>query len=175
MTRRLMAVTVTLMLSAHGLTAQQHQHGQQNQPQQGMGQQGMGPARMLQGPSPTQLLEKRADLVLTDDQVKELERIQAEAKTAHEEAMASHDKHMQEMHQALQAEQPDAQLVRAHFQGAHDSMGAAHWSQMDASLKAMALLTADQRAKVKSWGGSCCQGMGQGMQHQHGMPEARRD
>jgi len=110
---------------------------------------------MMGGPlsvfAPSALLDKRDTLKLSAEQVSQLERIQADAKARHDQAMASHDQHRQQMMEALQAPAPDAQAVHAHFQGAHDSMGAAHWAEMDAALQAIAVLTDDQRATVRSW------------------------
>jgi Spy/CpxP family protein refolding chaperone len=127
---------------------QQHPHGQM---QRGM----MGPGtNMMPGPlaafAPGALLGKRDTLGLSADQVHRLERIQADGKTRHDEAMASHDQHRQQMMAALQAPLPDPDAVHAHFQGAHEAMGAAHWAELDAALAAMAVLTEEQRATVRS-------------------------
>jgi Spy/CpxP family protein refolding chaperone len=160
MGRLTLIAAAALWLSAPVLAAQQHQHGQGQGTGMGMGMgQGMEHAAMLHGFMPDQLLAKRADLALTDDQVKQLEQLQADAKKAHDQAAEGSKQHQKEMMDALQAAQPSAQAVRAHFQGAHESVGAAHWAMIDASLKAMALLTPEQKEKVKSWAGDGCKSM----------------
>lgn len=170
-------VAALLIVSASGTAAQQHQHGQDTA-QARMGQMdhmgrmghmgGMGMMDMMGGGMalhafhPSQLLEQREALALTAEQVTRLEAIQTEAKAAHDQAVATHDQHRDQMMQVLQGEQPDPEAVRTHFMGAHAAMGMAHWAEMDAGIKAMAVLTDAQRAKVKA---SMPEG---GMQHGHG-------
>jgi len=132
----------------------------------------MMPGMMLRAFGPAELLERKADLKLTAEQVTKLEQLKADAKAKHDQAMKTHDTHRQQMMEALHAADVNPQLVRAHFTGAHDSMGQAHWAEMEAGLAAMALLTADQRAMVRGAkagqgmqhreGQSCCQGEGKG-------------
>ena len=164
MIRHLMTFTaLALLLGATELAAQQHQH-QGGSGQSGMmGQdQEMMPGMAIRAFAPDQLLAKRDDLGLTDDQVKQLGQLQADAKRDHDQAMASHDKYRAELMQALQAEKPDVTVIQGYYAGAHDSMGQAHWAEMRAGLLAMGMLTDAQRAKVKE-----TQPAG-GMQHRHG-------
>jgi hypothetical protein len=157
---------LALLLGAAEAPAQQQQRrdgtGPMHQSQEAM------PGMAMRAFSPSYLLQMREELALTDAQVTQLEQIQADAKGKHDQAMASHDKHRDEMMQAMEAEQPNPDLVRAHFTGAHDSMGVAHWAEMEAGLKAMAVLTDVQRTQVRNSppAGGMHHQEGQGMHHQ---------
>jgi hypothetical protein len=169
-----------LIVNASGMAAQQHQHGQDtaqaragHMGQMGhmggmgqmgeMGQMGMaGHGMALHAFHPARLIEQRADLALTDDQMTRLEAIRAEATTAHDQARTTHDQHRDQMTEALKGERPDPEAVQTHFMAAHAAMGLAHWAEMQAGLQAMAVLTDEQRAKVKA------AMTGGGMQHRHG-------
>jgi Spy/CpxP family protein refolding chaperone len=159
-------VTVTLFAALTGaspLLAQQHQH-RGGPGGAGMQQQGdMMPGMQMRAFAPELLIEKKADLELTAQQLTALQKLAADAKAKHDEAMASHEEHRQALMEALGAPVPNPELVRAHFQGAHDSMGAAHWAEMQGALAAMAVLTDAQRATVKSWPAPTRM-MGEGMQ-----------
>jgi hypothetical protein len=159
---------VLLIVSASGLAAQQHRHGQDTAQARmgqlgGMGQMGMmGDGMALPAFQPARLLEQRETLALTDEQVARLEAIQAAAKEAQDQAMATHEQHHEQMMQVLQGERPDPETIQTHFMAAHAAMGMAHWAAMDAGLKAKAVLTDAQRAKVDT------AMPGGGMQHRHG-------
>ncbi len=155
---------VLLIVSASGLAAQQHQHGQDTaQARMGqMGQMGMMAGMALPAFQPARLLEQREALALTDEQVARLEAIRAAAKEAQDQAMATHEQHHEQMMQVLQGERPDPETIQTHFMAAHAAMGMAHWAAMDAGLKAKAVLTDAQRAKVDT------AMPGGGMQHRHG-------
>jgi hypothetical protein len=167
-------VVLALAAGAATLTAQQqHQGGsgmRRGQMGSHMGSQ-MDPGMHMMAFSPARLLDRKADLKLTPEQVTQIEKIAADAKAKHDQATASQQKHMQEMMEAMESTKPDAQLVHTHFMGALEAMGAAHWAEIEAGLAAMALLTDEQRVMVKGWmghdmgmGQGMEQGMGQGMQ-----------
>ena len=167
MMKAIAAITGALLVaSGSGLAAQQHRHGQGSGQPQGMpsqmGQMGTGPGMALRAYHPDRLLEQRDTLGLTADQVTRLEAIAAEARTAYDQAMATHDHHRQQMTEVIESEHPDPDAVQTHFMGAHAAMGTAHWAAMDAGLKAMAVLTDAQRSQVKA---ATPRG---GMQHRHG-------
>jgi len=155
---------VLLTIGTTGLLAQQRQpmHGGQHHmgPQSQMEGE-MGPAMALGQYQPSHLLERRDTLGLTADQVTRLEAIAADAQSAHDEAMASHTTHREQMTEALTADRPDPETVQTHFMAAHAAMGMAHWAELNGALEAMGVLTESQRAMVKSWTGG-------GMQHRHG-------
>lgn len=159
-----MMAALLLTIGPVGLVAQQRQpmHGGQHRmgPQSQMEGE-MGPGMALGQYQPAQLLERRDTLGLTADQVAQLETIVADAQTAHDEAMASHATHREQMMEAVSAERPDPETVQTHFMAAHAAMGMAHWAELDGALKAMRVLTESQRAMVKGW-------VGGGMQHRHG-------
>jgi Spy/CpxP family protein refolding chaperone len=163
-------VAFGLLLGAPELGAQQHQHhgdtaqrGMMGQGRGMMGQdQDMMPGMAIQAFAPEQLLSQRAELGLTDDQGKRLEQLQADAKREHDQAMASHDTYRDQMMEALQADTPDPTKIRGLMAGAHESMGQAHWAEMQAALQAMSVLTDAQRAQVRK------APPGTGMQHRHG-------
>ncbi|MDH4045052.1 MAG: hypothetical protein OEY20_03410 [Gemmatimonadota bacterium] len=171
-------MTLVLLLGVADAAAQQQERrrdgtGPMHQMQEAM------PGMAMSAFSPTHLLQMREELVLTEAQVTQLEQIQTTAESAHDQAMASHDKHRDEMMKAIEAEQPNADVVRAHFTGAHDSMGVAHWAEMEAGLKAMAVLTDAQRTKIKDMrppAGGMQHREGQGMHHpdQHHPPASMR-
>ncbi len=164
---------VALAVLSAPVAAQEHQHHGDKDPAAHASGEMMG--MMLRAFSPAQLLERKADLKLTAEQVTKLEQLQTSAMAKHDQAVKSHDTHRQQMMEALHAADVNPQVVRGHFTGAHDAMGQAHWAQVEAGLAAMALLTADQRAAVRSTmggkgmqhreGQSCCQGEGNGMSH----------
>jgi hypothetical protein len=161
--RHTIGIAVALALTAVPAAAQHHpEHGRARPAAQGMqGMQGMQDdmaAMHLKAFQPDQLLAKRADLQLTEDQVTRLERIAADLKTRHDEAMATHEQRKQQMMEALAADNPSRDVVAGHFQAAHGARGAAHWAELDAGLAAMAVLTDTQRAAVKSAGHGmeCC-------------------
>jgi hypothetical protein len=76
--------------------------------------------------------------------------------------MATHDDHRNRMLEAIQADEWDRESIQTHFMAAHAAMGMAHWAEMDAGVKARAVLTDAQREKVAG------PMRGGGMQHRHG-------
>jgi hypothetical protein len=182
MTKRLAPlVALALAAGASTLKAQQHQHqgaGTAGQTGSHMGAQ-MGAGMHMMALGPELLLDHKDDLKLTPEQVTGIEKIAGDTKAKSDQAMASHQTHMHEMMQAMQAAKPDPQVVRTHFQGALDAMGAAHWAEIEAGLAAMALLTDEQRATAKGLmhDMGMGQGMDQGMQGccQGGMNKVRKN
>jgi Spy/CpxP family protein refolding chaperone len=159
--------TMIVVLSAAAalpVAAQQHQMGSGmhgDHMGSSMGAQ-MEPGMHMMAFSPAHLLERKADLKLTEDQVAKLEKLAADARQKAEQATATHDQHMAEMMAAMQAAKADSAAVHAHFKAALDAMGEAHWAQIEAGLAALALLTDEQRAMVKGLMGHDM-GMGAGM------------
>jgi len=156
-------LALALVGGAAPVMAQQHQHRGDTVGRGMMGQeQEMMPGMALRAFAPAQLLAKRTDLGLTDDQVTRLERLQADAKREHDQAMASHDRYRDQMMEALKADAPDPTAIQGLMAGAHESMGQAHWAEMHAALMAMSVLTDAQRGQVRQ------AQPGMGMQHRHG-------
>ena len=169
--RHLVVSMITaLLLGPVGLSAQQHQHrggdttGRGMMMEQGQGMMGEGmmmPGMAMRAFAPETLLAQRAELMLTDEQVQRLEQLQADAKRAHDDAMASHDRYRDQMMEAMKSDTPDPTTVQGLMAGAHASMGEAHWAGMHAALEAMRVLTPSQRAQSREQ-------PGMGMQHRRG-------
>lgn len=170
-------LAMLLLVGTADLAAQQHQHrgdtAQRGMMGQGGGMMGRGQGMMGEGQgmmagmavrafAPAHLLAMRADLGLDDAQVKRLEQLQADATREHDQAMASHETYREQMMEAMKADVPDVTKIRGLMAGAHESMGQAHWAEMQAALKAMGVLTEAQRAQVRK---APSEG---GMQHSHG-------
>jgi Spy/CpxP family protein refolding chaperone len=157
---QILGVATALALAAAPALAQHQEHGT-GQPLGMQGMQGMQDdmaAMHLKAFQPDQLLAKQADLKLTVDQVTRLERIAADAKSKQDQAKTAHEQHKQQLMEALMADTPSTDAVGAHFRAAHEAMGAAHWAELESGLAAMAVLTPEQRATVKSSGHGmeCC-------------------
>jgi Spy/CpxP family protein refolding chaperone len=158
-------LTLMLCLGTTDLAAQQHRH-RGDSAGRGMGgmmgpDAGMMPGMTLQAFAPDQLVSRRADLDLADEQVRRLEQIQADAKRDHDAAMVSHERYRTELMHALEADAPDPTTIRGLMAGARESMGQAHWAEMHAALQAMGVLTVAQRAAVRET-------LSGGMRHRHG-------
>jgi len=110
-------------------------------------------APMMRGMAfaPAHLLERKAALDLTAQQVTRLTAIGDAAKTAHDAAMNEAKTHMQELAQAMKAAAPDSNALKTHFQAAHAAMGRAHWTMLAAAAQARAVLTEGQRGRVDGW------------------------
>lgn len=174
---KLGTVVVALAAAATApLAAQQHLH------QMGSGMHGdqmsshmgtqMEPGMHMMAFGAAHLLERKADLKLTGDQVAKIEKLAADAREQYDRATATQHQHMEAMMTAMQAASPDSAMVHRQFQAALDAMGAGHWVQVQAGLAAMALLTDEQRATVKGWM-EHDMGMGAGMGK--GMPGCCQD
>ncbi len=147
---------------------------QETQPRgQGMhGGQGMMPGMgLMQAFAPAKLLEQRDALGLTDEQVARLTEIRQEIDNVRDGALATHETHRAKLGEALMVPRPDPTTVRTHFDAAHAAMGHAHWLGIDAAIRAMKVLTEEQRNQVRSGigqqdmgsampGGCCMQGRG---------------
>jgi Spy/CpxP family protein refolding chaperone len=111
------------------------------------------------GPGPEAVLRQRELLDLTDAQVAELERMQAAqtaARTARREAMQS----QREEFRALMAQDdPDPAAIRAATQARLDLQEQAVLGQLDAATAARALLTDEQRTKLRGFEEGFRQGM----------------
>ncbi|MEN8145239.1 MAG: hypothetical protein ABFS14_09840 [Gemmatimonadota bacterium] len=113
---------------------------------------GGGPLQMmprLQGYAPATLLGRAEELGLSAGQVTEIEEIQTHLSTVRTETEALHKEHKMAMKAALAEEEPDAEAVGNHLQAAHAAKGMLHWTEVDSSLKAMAVLSAEQKGLVE--------------------------
>ena len=111
----------------------------------------MGPMMRVMGFTPDNLLERKAVLALTPQQVTRLTALRDAAKTAHDAAQADVKTHHDALAQAMAAPAPDTAVVRQHFLAAHAAMGNAHWAMLRAAAQAKAVLTEAQRGRVEGW------------------------
>lgn len=144
-----LAALLVMMLGAGALAAQQPAH-------QGMGQMGgmmemgehMAAMAAIQAYAPAALLEKKADLALTKDQVATLEALASDVKQAKAKAQADHDTHHGQLARLFEQAAPRVAEVKEHARGAMVAMAEGHSEELAAAAKAKAALTAEQRLKV---------------------------
>jgi hypothetical protein len=100
---------------------------------------------------PDMLLDRKTELKLTTDQVKKLEDLSAEVKSAKDHAKTEHDvRHARVIEQFKQAK-PDPAKVKADGQEAMNDMAAAHGVELSAAARAKGLLSDAQRTQVDAW------------------------
>jgi hypothetical protein len=148
--RAAVALGLLAFVLAGPVLAQQGRHGRMGQ----MGMMGqMGQMEMMAGVSgfqPAALLERGEELSLTEEQRASLTGIRDEAAEARERAQADHDSYRTRLHEALMAAEPDVEQLRGLFQGAHGFMGLVRWADIEAAMKAKALLSDEQRSLVEA-------------------------
>lgn len=124
-----------------------------------MGMQGMGGGMMMghgQMPrvnvfQPAHLLARKDVLELSADQVGRLEALQASAEKTSKDAQAAARARHEELAEAVAAPGADPKSVRSLFDAAHAAMAKAHWTKMETALRAKAVLSEAQRARVQGW------------------------
>jgi hypothetical protein len=102
---------------------------------------------------PQLIIQKRADLNLTDEQVAKLEAISVKM-AAHHKAMAEHHDNMAEHHQQMKAKQAEKAEMKAEMKAdkaemKHDAMQHNAMSEEQLHDEFFAIFTPDQLAKVK--------------------------
>ena len=117
-------------------------------------QQMMAPMMSVLAYTPQHLLAHKDALALTSDQVARLTALRDATKTAHEAAWADAANHLRELRVAADAPTPDTTTWKTHFQAAHAAMGKAHWVMLASAAQGRAVLTEEQRGKVKAWADS---------------------
>jgi Spy/CpxP family protein refolding chaperone len=140
------AMMTAMFLVSMPLTAQQHGHdGHGDQPRHEMGMVGEHCMRMMGGPPPAMLLRHQEDLGLSADQVRRIERLQAEAGGAEHmgAVMAAH----REAAELLHADRPDFAGYEARLREAADHMIQAHTQMARAAVQARGVLTPEQRKR----------------------------
>ena len=121
------------------------------QEMQGMMQEMQGMMHEMMGAhayAPDALLDRKADLGLTGDQVRKLEGLTADVKTAKAHAKAEHDIRHARIIEQFTLAKPDPAKVKAYGQEAMQEMAAAHGIELSAFAEAKGLLTDAQRSKV---------------------------
>jgi hypothetical protein len=107
----------------------------------------MGPLHAVMAYAPRQLLARRAELRLDEDQVSRLAGIPASGNPEHDSTLAAITRRRDALRQALAALDPAT--VTAHFAALHAAMGAMHGSMLRSALEARAVLTPGQRSLVE--------------------------
>lgn len=97
---------------------------------------------------PAMLLEQKAELELTRDQVSKLEKLAAEVETAKTHAKTEHDARHAKIMAQFKLARPDPATVKTDAQEAMMDMAAAHGIELSAAAQAKGLLTDAQRAKL---------------------------
>jgi hypothetical protein len=100
--------------------------------------------------NPARLLEKKADLSLTKEQINKLEALSTEVKTAKDHARQEHDVRHARVIAEFKLAKPDPAKVKADGQEAMNDMAAAHGTELSAAARAKGLLNDAQRAKVEA-------------------------
>jgi hypothetical protein len=139
-------MTTLALLSSSVAVAQQQQHRHQGR---GMMGQGAGMMTHIDRFRPANVLLQKESLSLSRTQIEKLTDLENGAAKTREAALAGHEQNRGQLMGALAAPAPDPMAVRGYFDAAHASMGAAHWADIDAALKAMQILTDEQRHMVK--------------------------
>ncbi|HVH09879.1 MAG TPA: hypothetical protein VM736_08780 [Gemmatimonadales bacterium] len=126
----------------------------------------MAPVMRVMAYAPSHLLEHRAALALSADQVTRLTALRDAPRAAREAARSEAKAHLEALRQAAEATTLDTAALKPHFQAAFDAMGKAHWVALLTALRARAVLDDAQRAKVNAWADSAHASM---QQHRHMM------
>jgi hypothetical protein len=124
-------------------------HGMQGmQGMQGMHMQHMDPMMHVAIFAPPHLLEQRAALELTAEQVSHLEELGKELMERHDPAAAEAKAHHEQAMQLWEAEAPDADQLRLHAQAAMRAEETAKLALLTVAAQAKAVLTLEQQKRV---------------------------
>ena len=108
------------------------------------GRRGPGGGDMLRG-----LLAHAEQLELTDDQKSEIEAIAMDARKASVELRAASELARIELGELMHADDPDLAAIQGGLQAVADAQVAERFAAIEAGVKARAVLTDEQKAKVK--------------------------
>jgi Spy/CpxP family protein refolding chaperone len=112
---------------------------------------------------------------LSDEQVSQLEQLEADVTAAREKAIADARTHQDALVEAFQAARPDENTIRTHAQAIVQARQAAEVQAITTHARAKAVLTAEQQAKMEGWvagqrmGRAGAVGRGAGMRGIRGM------
>ncbi len=115
---------------------------------QGMHMQHMDPMMHVAVFAPPHLLEQRAALELTAEQVSRLEELGKELMELHDPAAAEAKAHHEQAMQLWEAEAPDADQLRQHAQAAMRAEETAKLALLTVAAQAKAVLTPEQQKHV---------------------------
>ncbi|MDH3290939.1 MAG: hypothetical protein OEO20_07795 [Gemmatimonadota bacterium] len=196
-TYTLLGGAMVVLVAAASLAAQEAPQPQPDRPQARMRlhapgtglQSGMTPMRLQRGTqqgrmgrtgfdgrafSPRALVNRRAFLELSDQQVAELEKLDAAVTAARDKALADAKSHDEALAEAWKADKPDPKLIREHALAAMRAHEVVQLEALNAAARAKAALTPEQLGKVRGlaegqrarMGARGRVGMGRGMRAQ---------
>jgi Spy/CpxP family protein refolding chaperone len=99
--------------------------------------------------TPRALIYRREFLGLSDQQVAELERLDAAVQATRDKALTEAKTHQEALAEAWKADKPDANAVRNHAQAAMRAHQEVQLEVLNAAARAKATLTAEQLGKVR--------------------------
>jgi hypothetical protein len=114
----------------------------------GMHLQHMDPMMHVAIFAPPHLLEQRAALELTDEQVSRLEGMGQELMEQHQQAAAEAKQHHEQAMQLWEQQAPDVDQLRQHAQAAMRAEESAHLALLTVAAQAKAVLTPEQQKHV---------------------------
>lgn len=132
--------------------------------------------------TPRALIHRREFLGLSDQQVAELESLDAAVQAARDKALTEANTHAEALAEAWKADKPDAEAVRDHAQAAMQAHQEVQLEALNAAARAKATLTAEQLGKVRGlqegqrarMGARGRVGMGRGMRAAPRAPRQRQ-
>ena len=100
---------------------------------------------------PSRLLARKDALALSAQQVAQLTALENDAKPRLTAAARQIKTERAAIAAGLSAAAPDTVQLKRHYEALQTAAGNAHWARVSTSLKARAVLTAEQRGKVRGW------------------------
>lgn len=110
-----------------------------------------GPAAGFMMYAPERLVDRRAVLNLTPDQVSRLETLAQETRQAREHADTAARTHEEQLRTLWEAPAPDVRAIETHLQAAQQARQTAHLAAARAAAQAKAVLTPEQQGRVAGW------------------------
>jgi Spy/CpxP family protein refolding chaperone len=101
--------------------------------------------------APDRLVDRRAALNLTPEQVSRLESLAQEARTARAQADTAARTHEEPLRALWDADAPDVRAIETHMQAANAARQAGQLAAARAAARAKAVLTPEQRGRVDGW------------------------
>ena len=171
-TYTLLGGAMVMLVAATSLAAQETPQPQPDRPQARMRihapgtglQPGMIPMRLQRGTeqggmgrtgfegrafSPRALVNRRAFLGLSDQQVAELEKLDAAVTATRDKALAGAKAHDEALAEAWKADKPDTKAIREHALAAMRAQQEVQLEVLNAAARAKAALTSEQLGKVR--------------------------
>ncbi len=100
---------------------------------------------------PARLLARKDALGLSAQQVAQLTALENNAKPGMTAAQKQIKTERAAIASGLNADAPDTVQLKRHYEALQTAAGNEHWARVSTSLKAWAVLTEEQRGKVRGW------------------------